>query len=288
MKKLLSIIIVTYNSERLIFDCLNSIYNFNDIDNSLEIIIVDNCSADCEQVFAKIQTDYPIDIVLIKNGENKGYGYGNNLGVNVSNAPYFIVMNPDVRLVEPIFQKILSKFNEYRSVGMMGVCFKDGSDNLYFKPEYQNLFKMIFSHMFIKFKIFDIENMYFSGSFLIFDKQSFIEAGYFDEHIFMYYEEADISNRIIAVKKKTLLLNDVFVLHLIHGREVKPNLLEIDVVSLKYYLNKYHTNSDKYISRLLFMFHLKYFVAMVLKNKIKMQYFKTRILICNKSKQPND
>ena len=54
MNKQLSIIIVTYNSEKLIFECLDSIYKYNDIGDSLEVIIVDNCSNDQEKVFEKV------------------------------------------------------------------------------------------------------------------------------------------------------------------------------------------------------------------------------------------
>ena len=42
MHKRVSVIIVTYNSEKHIYDCLSSIYRYNDIGDLLEVIIVDN------------------------------------------------------------------------------------------------------------------------------------------------------------------------------------------------------------------------------------------------------
>ena len=44
MHKRVSVIIVTYNSEKHIYDCLSSIYRYNDIGDLLEVIIVDNNS----------------------------------------------------------------------------------------------------------------------------------------------------------------------------------------------------------------------------------------------------
>jgi len=280
MSKQLSIIIVTYNSERLIFDCLDSIYKYNDIGNSIEIIVVDNCSDDRDRVFAKIREDYPADIVLIKSTVNKGYGHGNNQGVQVAGAPHFIVMNPDVRLVEPIFRKLISEFDANQKVGMMGVRFTDGSNHLYFKPEYSNLCRTLFGNLYIKLGCYRIEQMYFSGSFLVFDKQSFIEAGSFDENIYLFHEEADISNRILAIGKETVLAKDIMVLHLVHGREQNLYLMKIGAESRKYYYSKYSSDLDKYYIHNLIMYRFKYIVAFILRNKIGMAHFKPWIKMC--------
>ena len=80
MKKL-SIIIVTYNSGKDIYDCLDSIYSHCDIPiEELEIIIVDNNSFEADIMFDTIQHKYDNNIVLIKNSVNGGYGQGNNVG----------------------------------------------------------------------------------------------------------------------------------------------------------------------------------------------------------------
>jgi len=284
MSKRLSIIIVTYNSEKLIFDCLDSIYKYNDIGNGLEIVIVDNCSDDRDSVFAKIRSDYPADIILIKSAVNKGYGAGNNQGVQIANAPVFIVMNPDVRLVEPIFKKLLSKFECNPKIGLIGVNFTDGSNNLHLKPEYANWSKMLLFHLYHKFGWFKIEQMYFSGSFLVFDKQSFIDAGSFDENLFLFYEEADISNRILAIEKETILAKDIFVLHLMHGRDVNLYLLKIGAESRKYYFKKYNADLNQYYTYLLIKYNIKHIIAIILNNKIRKADYKGWIEICNNYK----
>lgn len=278
--KRLSIIIVTYNSEHLIFDCLDSIYKYNDIGDHLEIIIVDNCSSDQKSVFTRIQRDYPEDIILISNPENNGYGAGNNLGVKQASSDYFVVMNPDVRLVSPIFCKLLDAFESNEKLGMVGVTFVDGSKHLYFKPEYANLFRLVFSPLLIKFSLYKIEHMFFSGSFLVFKKLAFETSGCFDENIFMYHEEADISNRILKLGYEAVLNNNVSVLHLAHGRSVNLFLLNAGSVSRKYYFEKYNLNLDRYYSDYLLIYRFKYVLAMLFKREKKKNEFKAWIEMC--------
>jgi GT2 family glycosyltransferase len=54
MDKLISIIIVTYNSEEHIYNCLKSIFKYNDIKDALEVIVVDNCSLNSDKMFNNI------------------------------------------------------------------------------------------------------------------------------------------------------------------------------------------------------------------------------------------
>ena len=93
MKKL-SLIILTYNSEKDIYDCLNSVYKYNDIGDYLEIIVVDNNSDNYIQMQKNIMTQYP-DVQIIANHKNGGYGQGNNLGIRAASAPIVSIMNPD-------------------------------------------------------------------------------------------------------------------------------------------------------------------------------------------------
>lgn len=106
-KKLLSAIIVTYNSSNDIFDCIDSVYKYNDIGSLLEIIIVDNNSTDFDIMSKELKTHYNDSIKLIRNTRNGGYGQGNNIGIKASSSPYFIIINPDVRLMMPIFKSTI-------------------------------------------------------------------------------------------------------------------------------------------------------------------------------------
>ena len=244
MKKI-SIIIVTYNSLRLIGDCLNSIFEHNDIGDMLNVIVVDNASPDQKELFFYIQENYKDKAVTVYDaGENGGYGKGNNFGMAKTDAEIVVVMNPDVRFIYPVFKQILKEF-ENQNLGMAGVDFIDGSLPYYFKPEYKTFYRSFYIHQYIRRRKYDSQKMFMSGSLLIFDRKSFIDAGCYDENIFMYYEEADITNRIQRTGKEVVWLKDMMVEHLAHGRKYNQKLIDIGYDSYEYYCRKYGISAKK-------------------------------------------
>ena len=121
MKKV-SIIIVTYNSEKDIYDCITSIIENSDISLAeIELVVVDNNSRGCDTMFKKLKTLWGEDIILIKNSRNGGYGQGNNVGIRRCSAPVVLIMNPDVRLVCPIFRKAIDLFSKDKNMCMLGM-----------------------------------------------------------------------------------------------------------------------------------------------------------------------
>lgn len=240
----ISVIIVTYNSKKLIIDCLHSIYSNNDIGESLEVIVVDNASPEQEEMFSLIRENFNDKVTLINSEKNGGYGFGNNIGIKQSNSDIIIVMNPDVRLVDPIFKRIVNKFAD-STIGLLGVDFVDGSCPYYFKRGHASLLKSVFPHYYIWRKKYNPNEMYMSGSFLAFKKEAFIKAGCFDEKIFMYSEEADITNRLLLNGYRVIWCNDLKVLHLAHGRSFNPHLNQIRMESGRYYEQKYNVDSER-------------------------------------------
>ena len=200
--KRLSIIIVTYNSEKDIYDCLDSIKQYSDINaEELEIIVVDNNSRQAETMFKEIRNRFGHDILLIKYTQNGGYGQGNNIGIRKATAPIILIMNPDVRLMEPIFQTALISFEKDKQLSMYGMkqmlSPNVPSTNSFACTNMMNGYLATIltaisnrtDHYFARF-------MYFSGSCFFIRKQMFEEIGLFDEDIFMYGEEDDIFHRM--------------------------------------------------------------------------------------------
>lgn len=88
----LSVIVVSYNTRRLLDDCLASLYVAETPPGGMEVIVVDNASSDgsVELVAAK----YP-QAVLIAEKENRGYSAANNLGAAVARGQYLLYLNSD-------------------------------------------------------------------------------------------------------------------------------------------------------------------------------------------------
>lgn len=227
--KRLSIIIVTYNSEKDIFDCISSIKQWSDIPfDELELIIVDNNSRNTDSMFEQLRSLYSNDIVLIKNTHNGGYGQGNNMGIRRATAPVILIMNPDVRMIEPVFKTTLDAFERNNSLCMYGMkqmlsATEVSSNSFCCAYTVNGYLQTIMTSIGNRFDYYLPRYMHFSGSCFFIRKEMFEQVGLFDETIFMYGEEEDIHYRMRKNGFKQMIYNPK--LHYIHlTKEREPNL----------------------------------------------------------------
>ena len=103
-----SVIIVTYNHEDYIKDCLSSVL----INDPFEVIVVDNCSID--KTVEIIKEKFP-EVKLIKNQKNLGYSGGNNLGVKHAKGKYVVILNPDTRVDENWLEELLKPLRDHKN-----------------------------------------------------------------------------------------------------------------------------------------------------------------------------
>lgn len=218
--KHLSVIILTYNSEKDIYECLDSVYQHNDIGNGLEVIVVDNQSRDFASMQQEISQRYP-EVIITQNTHNGGYGQGNNVGIRIAQAPVIAIMNPDVRLMQPIFSAALQTLQtdtimcagkQMRTPTQLGWSYAfDYNAMSYLQVPLRNLYK--------RFDYYDYRHMYLSGAFFFIKKECFEQIGMFDEQIFMYGEECDIHLRLRKVfPKKKIKFLPIPYLHLTADR----------------------------------------------------------------------
>lgn len=252
MKKL-SIIIVTYNSEKDIYECLDTIYSHCDIPiKELEVIIVDNNSTDCDTMFNKLKTLWGEDIILIKNSSNGGYGQGNNVGIRQCSAPVVLIMNPDVRLVCPIFRKAINLFSKNKNMCILGMkqwlTLDEPSSNSFTCTSRMNGYlSTILSALCTRLDIYLAKYMHFSGSCFFINKAMFETVGLFDESVFLYGEEDDIHYRLMHRFKdcKMIYNKNLRYLHLTKERQpdIKYEKTLIDVAVIQNQKKGY--NEDK-------------------------------------------
>jgi len=77
-----AVIIVTYNAEYYLQDCLESLLKTDYPAESWKIIIIDNASRDFTQkILNDYKVTYPEQIELVCQENNTGFAAGNNLGI---------------------------------------------------------------------------------------------------------------------------------------------------------------------------------------------------------------
>lgn len=229
MKKV-SIIIVTYNSEKDIYDCINSIIENSDIPLAeIELVVVDNNSTDSDTMFNKLKTLWGEDIILIKNSRNGGYGQGNNVGIRRCSAPVVLIMNPDVRLMCPIFRKAINLFSKDKNMCMLGMkqwlTLEEPSTNSFTCTYRMNGYlSTILSALCTRLDFYIAKYMHFSGSCFYINKAMFEAVGLFDESIFLYGEEDDIHYRLMNRFKDCKMIYDKRLRYLHLTKERKPDI----------------------------------------------------------------
>ncbi len=258
----LSIIIVCYKSDAFITGCLDSIFTWSDLpQQSYEIIIVDNSPSEyAERSFASIRQRYPHqNIQLIANPSNGGYGQGNNLGIKAARGQYLCIMNPDIKLIQPIFQSVLDRFQQLPQMAMLGGKQLGGKDlSYYMKPEYEfHLITGTVTRFCNKLNLYHNDFMYLSGALLFIDKAKFEEIGLFDENIFMYFEEPDITRRFSKINYSSWFDHQLPYLHLISDRgRMTDSGLEVWLDSVQYYFSKFNCSAAAYLKQWLIFYHV--------------------------------
>ena len=94
----LSVVIVTYNSQRFIDACLTSVRAVVDaaVGFSVDVCVVDNRSTD--GTVAAVRAAHPW-VTLIVSERNGGFAHGVNLGLHHTVGRYVLWLNPDSRML---------------------------------------------------------------------------------------------------------------------------------------------------------------------------------------------
>ena len=224
----LSIIIVNYNVQHFLEQCLQSVFKALPNINA-EVWVVDNNSVDGS--VEMVEKKFP-EVKLIASKENLGFSKGNNLAIRKSIGQYTLLLNPDTLVEEDTFEKVIQFMDNNPKAGGLGVKMVDGKGN--FLPESKRslptptvAFYKIFglSSIFPKSKRFgkyhcghlnknknhEIEIL--SGAFMLMRKEALDKVGLLDEAFFMYGEDIDLSYRIIKGGYKNYYFSDTRIIH---------------------------------------------------------------------------
>ncbi len=224
----ISVIIVNYNVEFFLEQCLNSVQKALEKVNG-QVFVVDNNSIDGS--VEMVERKFP-QFNLIANKDNKGFSKANNQGILLSDADYILLLNPDTVVEEDTFIKIIAFMDEHPEAGGLGVRMLDGKGK--FLPESKRglptpkvAFYKIFglSQLFPKSKKFgqyhagnlsefetnEIDIL--SGAFMLMKSDALDKVGLLDEAFFMYGEDIDLSYRIQKGGYKNYYFPETRIIH---------------------------------------------------------------------------
>lgn len=113
-----SFIIVTYKRNEMLQLCVESIYKQQNLPQYCEIIVVDNGGS-----AAVIVPDDTIPLRLEHAPDNLGAAGGRNLGMKLAQGKYWILMDDDATLYDPmVARRIIDLFEQHPNCGGVGGC----------------------------------------------------------------------------------------------------------------------------------------------------------------------
>ena len=201
-RQTLSVVIVTFKSEHVIHDCIQS------ISDQIKIIVVDNSND--KKFKENIEKKYH-NVECILSSSNLGMGSGNNLGLKRVKTDYAIILNPDTILDQNSIEKIIKDSVNLKSFAILAPLSDDTkypnykldkksllnvNDNTPFKVKSVDGFAMVLNLIRIK----QLEN--------------FKDNNYFDENFFMYLENDDLCKRLIDLNENIYVIPKSKVKHL--------------------------------------------------------------------------
>ena len=214
----LDIIIVTYNSEKWMKDCIESIESSEKVNlKDINLYIIDNVSKDCTmELLDNLKKNTQLgSFNIIENNENLGFGRANNKAFEKGNSEFVLFLNPDTKMesdtLSNLFDYIKKASDEY-------AVFKKRK-----KPyEHPKLYDPLTG-----------ETSWCSGACMVVKRKVFEEVGGFDKHIFMYAEDVDLSWNIRLHGYKLMYAPKATIYHFSYSEEneIKPTQYYYSIVN---------------------------------------------------------
>ena len=213
-----SIILVNYQTEKQIEDCVHSILQ-NTPNLSFEILVADNSNS--QNPFSE-----KLPIKWIHSLGNLGFSKANNLAAKSAKGKYLLFLNPDTLL----FQDSIMRGIEFLTSNLTYIACSGiqlGMDqqplkgynrlgqirkDLYLFPSANFLYDRLEKWFEFKSDI-PTDTDFLSGAFILLTKDDFQELGGWDSQFFLYGEDAELSFRM-RQKGKLALLPQLAFIHL--------------------------------------------------------------------------
>ena len=221
-QKKLTIIIVTYKSDEIIYKFLKK------IPKNIKVIVVENSKN--KELKKNVEKKFKNTRVYLR--KNEGVASSINFGVSKLNTEYFIHLSPDLSV----------NFNQIKIFFYYAKKLDDNFCAL--GPRFLNTKKKGHIQIDEKLKIGKINSIH--GSYMFMKKKNFNKIGRWDKNIFLFFEETEFCNRgkiknllcyqINSIKTKTI---DTTVK--IKNKRLKnnwQNLLRWHFIWSKYYVTK--------------------------------------------------
>ena len=210
-----SVIVVTYNNLNLTRACLASLDEHSNY-SRLEIIIVDNASADGTNEFLSEWVNTAPNRKLILNEENRGFAAANNQGLAAANGEYLVMLNNDTYVTPGWVRTLVKHFKRDKSLGLIGPVTNNIGNEAKINITYGSMAEMIqtsarYIHRHMG-QTFPLNTVAFFC--VMMSRDVYMRAGPLDEAFGRgFFEDDDYCRRIEQLRLHIVCAKDVFIHH---------------------------------------------------------------------------
>ena len=213
VKKLVSVIVVNWNGKQHLEDCFSSLLKQDY--PALEIIMVDNASNDGSVEF--IKNKFPA-VHVIQNKINIGFGPAVNKGMSIGKGEYFLFLNNDLTLGPSCISE-LAKLMKKPDVGgsIPKILFFDKRDTINSFGVDVNYVGIACPRLIYEKDSESLKEEEVScGGIFMLHRNILKKLRGFDESIFFYHEDHDLSWRIRLTGKRLIANPKAVIYHKYH------------------------------------------------------------------------
>lgn len=220
-----SVVSVAYNSVGVLPDMAAS------LPAGVDLIVVDNGPDDGLRAWAEHAGHK-----VIVPGENLGFGGGCNLGARDVQSDFIFFLNPDARLMEGALETLLKQAGKHPNASAYGPQFGVTVQDRYKVRPSKILWRGLFAKRYTRPDVpTPVPSL--NGAGILVRRDAFEAIGGFDERIFLFFEDDDISLRLAAKQGPLIYVPEARVLHAIASSS--PSSLELVEFKAYHYLRGY-------------------------------------------------
>lgn len=213
-----SIIILTTNALSMTKEELLDVSKLDTTSVQCECIVVDNGSKDGTEEAIKDYKLPNMDYKFIQSGANLGFAGGNNIGIKDAvkkGSDYILLLNNDVILPADLIQKLVKFMEDNPNVGLASPKMYFAKGYEFHKDRYKESEKgkvfwyaggiLDWDNIYSSHRGVDeidngqyddvVETDFANGACVIVKREVFEKIGYLDHSFFLYWEDADFSQR---------------------------------------------------------------------------------------------
>lgn len=229
MKHKISVIISNFNGVNHLKKCIPTI--LRQTYSNIEIIMVDNNSIDDTVIFLK--TKYP-KVILIQNKKDFGFAKANNIGVRRATGEFIFILNNDTELFPDTIEQL---FKSYQNKSIL-TSFQIPILNKKL-PGRSGAGADIFGYPYSEANPLKTKIFYADGAAIFMKKIDFINIGMFDEKLYMFQEDIDLSWRARIFDYKIIPVPESRLYHYFGGTEhIKVDKKKYQSTYFRRYLNE--------------------------------------------------